>query len=79
MTTTDDPEYRTAYYVSMACPACGVPVGVHRDRRELSTLPMHPGPSGDICWVTGWTVAEAKAMVAMQWEDGGRLTRAAHP
>lgn len=79
MTTTDDPEYRTRYYVSVACPACGVPVGVHMDRPETSTLPMHAQPSGTTCWAHGWTLDEAKAMVAMQWEDGGRLTRAAHP
>jgi hypothetical protein len=79
MATTDDPGYRTSYYVRVPCPACRVPIEVHMDRPETSGVQDHARPDGKVCWTRGWTLAEVRVMVAMQEENGGRLTRAAHP
>lgn len=74
-------EALSAIYTQDRCPGCGKEF--ERPRRPDDTVVIPGHTTGDwldpVCWLAGWTLAEARAMLRMREENNGRLTHAAHP
>ena len=71
-------------YVWSWCPGCDYRFEQRRDGTpDRVCVPRHTtgqqGMLGEPCWLSGWTLAEARDMIRMRAENGGRLTHAAHP
>lgn len=77
------------YYVTVACPDpdCGgrVKVPAHEAATDRYVLPGHrvrryvPPGVDRRCWIGGIWIKDARSIIEIREENGGRLKRAAHP